>query len=307
MATRRKSSAPDSLELLLDTICNTFGGVLFMAILIAVLIRTSGKLVHTSQKEIQPKSTAEELYRADAELTRALTERESLVVALGIQRDLAQRLAPPEVRRELKNRSDRDAQKGEQLRKSEQAVEALAKTEAKIEEIKQELATLATRTQEAALELASAKEELEKEIQSRTQTSKLPRLRASTKQEAPLILRFGRLYVWHRYDAQDERVGINLEDMAVVGEGVAEIEVAPKPLAGTRVTGEQADQAAISQRLAQFAPGGFYFAIVVYPDSFDEFRHLKKALIESGFEYRLMPSVPGEQIHDRGGRGGMVQ
>ena len=41
---RRKRTADSSLELLLDTICNTFGGVLFRAILICVLLRMASPL-----------------------------------------------------------------------------------------------------------------------------------------------------------------------------------------------------------------------------------------------------------------------
>ena len=39
---RRKLVIPDSLELLLDTICNTFGAVIFISILLSLLVRDSG-------------------------------------------------------------------------------------------------------------------------------------------------------------------------------------------------------------------------------------------------------------------------
>ena len=40
---RRRSRKQDSLELLLDTICNTFGGVLFIAILVVMLLQQTGR------------------------------------------------------------------------------------------------------------------------------------------------------------------------------------------------------------------------------------------------------------------------
>ena len=52
---------------------------------------------------------------------------------------------------------------------------------------------------------------------------------------------------------------------------------------------------------------GAYFAIVVYSDSFDDLQLLKKICVEAGYEYRLMPVIPGETINDHGGRGGLVQ
>ena len=45
---RRRRTRTSSLELLLDTICNTFGGVLFLAILVTVLLRTTSKLESAS-------------------------------------------------------------------------------------------------------------------------------------------------------------------------------------------------------------------------------------------------------------------
>lgn len=43
MRRRRRTTSADSLELLLDTICNTFGGVLFIAILVVILLRMTGE------------------------------------------------------------------------------------------------------------------------------------------------------------------------------------------------------------------------------------------------------------------------
>ena len=40
---RRSAAKQDSLELLLDTICNTFGGVLFIAILVVQKVNTVGR------------------------------------------------------------------------------------------------------------------------------------------------------------------------------------------------------------------------------------------------------------------------
>ncbi len=36
---RRKRETPSSLELFLDTICNTFGGIVFLAILLSIIVQ----------------------------------------------------------------------------------------------------------------------------------------------------------------------------------------------------------------------------------------------------------------------------
>ena len=44
MSHRRNAVAADSMELLLDTVCNTFGAVIFISMLVAILVsrRSSG-------------------------------------------------------------------------------------------------------------------------------------------------------------------------------------------------------------------------------------------------------------------------
>ena len=41
---KRRRDQTDSLELFLDTICNTFGGIIFLAILVAILSQTRGMM-----------------------------------------------------------------------------------------------------------------------------------------------------------------------------------------------------------------------------------------------------------------------
>ena len=52
MRSRRDSIASDNLGLLLDAICNTFGAVLLIAILVAVLLSTSAKELIPSEEQL---------------------------------------------------------------------------------------------------------------------------------------------------------------------------------------------------------------------------------------------------------------
>ena len=62
-----RNSLPDSLELLLDTMCNTFGGVMFITLSLALLLFLSNKLVNENAvKEIDP----DELQRVRQETAR---------------------------------------------------------------------------------------------------------------------------------------------------------------------------------------------------------------------------------------------
>src|SRR5687767_9075560 len=47
---RRRQQQPDSLELLLDTMCNTFGGIILIALLIALLSRDASSETAAAQR-----------------------------------------------------------------------------------------------------------------------------------------------------------------------------------------------------------------------------------------------------------------
>jgi virulence-associated protein VagC len=62
MRRRTASSIEDSTELLLDTICNTFGGILFISLLVVLLLNTSGP---SSSREAQYTQASLDLLELD--------------------------------------------------------------------------------------------------------------------------------------------------------------------------------------------------------------------------------------------------
>lgn len=68
----RIHSDDSSLELLLDTMCNTFGGVMFIAILLSVMVSIRGQESNDSVPE--PESKIEEVKQQVAELQKQLSD-----------------------------------------------------------------------------------------------------------------------------------------------------------------------------------------------------------------------------------------
>jgi len=298
---RRRAASPDSLELLLDTICNTFGSVLFLAILIAVLIQTSES--RSMPAVSQPVSRAAELRIADEQITEAVSRRRTLLHLVESQRKFIDEFADRDVQAALQELQELEADKTQSLEAGEKAAHELAQFEAMIERLTEELTRLDADLAAAEVRERSLAEEITQEVALRVQSIRLPKLRPTGKSEIGMICRYGRLYVWHAYDALGRRVGLNLEDMVALGEQDGILEAAPKPFAGAKID----DRSAVERQLRQFSPRSDYVAVIVYPDSFGRFAELKSIFIQEGFEYRLMPTVPGNEIVDRGGADGMVQ
>ncbi|MFM8777733.1 MAG: hypothetical protein ACKOEF_00425, partial [Acidimicrobiaceae bacterium] len=60
MSARRRRTDDSSLELLLDTITNTFGGILFIAILLSLLLKTGSRNAREAASHVEPLSAVEQ-------------------------------------------------------------------------------------------------------------------------------------------------------------------------------------------------------------------------------------------------------
>lgn len=113
---RRSAAKQDSLELLLDTICNTFGGVLFIAILMVLLLQQTGQGVTPPPITVPPEKLHELSQRTTeltAELTRLKANRES-------QKAIVDSFAPEEVRDLIQRRRELTAQEAELQTKADE-------------------------------------------------------------------------------------------------------------------------------------------------------------------------------------------
>ena len=114
---RRRSAPASSLDLLLDTICITFGGVLFIALLVVLLLQMSGNSGANSavdaekqQRFLESQSRLEELRARLKTLRTAAAQQESLASDLAAQ-------APPELVDQFRDwRTRRDSLNDQRLK-----------------------------------------------------------------------------------------------------------------------------------------------------------------------------------------------
>jgi hypothetical protein len=304
---RRHSARQDSLELLLDTICNTFGGVLFIAILVVLLLQQAGSgpahetavTVPLSPVELQDLTLRME--SAADELARLRQNRDS-------QNTVIQNFAPEAIRQLLAAR-DAAALRQESLQTVVDQL-LLSNTElvTQIETLAAENEATREELDAARARFLAAESKLEEARQARVQVARLPVLRSAFgKQEIGIILRYGRLYVWHKYGPDQVRLGLNTDEFIVVSEDGDGLVTRPKPTAGVVLDETPASQAAVKRVLQRFNPRTSYLVVIARPDSYGEFQFVRDRAIEMGMEYRLMPTGKNDAISDRGGRGGKVQ
>lgn len=302
---RPRKEQDSSLELLLDAICNTFGGVLFLAILVAVLL--SMRPNKSQQQEETPGVPEETWLDLQVRLQQAQNDYEALQKAAAEQDRLAQQFAEPDIVRQLEQlhqlRQQYDRLQGERAKQ----LEAIAASEARRAKVLNDLAALDATLAQREEELKQIKAELDKEVEQRTQTAELPYLRRATTSSLAVVVRYNRLYLLHQYTSIGLRAGLNTEEFVILDDGLVAVKVTPKPYAGRPLTSYEACQQALAEIKERFPPGRYHLDLAIWTDSFDCFQQLKRAAVDTGYRYRLVLAEEGDGIVDRGGSDGRVQ
>lgn len=320
MSRRRQDGGEGSLELLLDTICNTFGGVLFLAMLVSLLLSQSRRRSDAEDAAADPQAalTPAELARLDMKAQDLAAELTRLESGLRQAREAAADFAVPGMEAELAllERAEESRDRLEAARRrgladlaAVQAAAARAKAAAAGKE--RDARQAAERAAAARSRLEAAVEERERLVQEAIRlrdvraaratvqtTGRAPRERATSKQEFGVMLRYGRLYLMKVL--RDGEMVVNEDDFFVTA-GTDRNVARPKPHAGLDLGSQAAMAGPLDERLRPFPAGGWYPCLVVHPDSFDAFVDLKAELVARGYEYRLIPTAAS--VVDRGGRG----
>ncbi|WDI43738.1 hypothetical protein [Bremerella sp. P1] len=305
MRRRRRSNSADSLELLLDTICNTFGGVLFIAILVVILLRMTGE----SNEEKPIESVAPEHFQElQNRLTSVTRELSLLRENRTSQQRLAEKFAEQEVRDQIITRNTLQEEFAELEREYNQQLARNSSQSHEIEKTRSENLQTDKDLQQAQDEFEDLQRKIVEERKSRVQEMRSPVVRSSGfKSEVGVILRYGRMYVWHRYGRGGSRLGLNTDEFVVVGSQGTSVITQPIPTAGIPLRDDDLSRGRLRERLSQFSPRSNVIAVIVRPDSYRQFNVLRDVLLDEGFEYRLMPMDQNGEVADRGGFGGKVQ
>jgi hypothetical protein len=321
----RKSDLNDSsLELLLDTICNTFGGVLFLAMLVSLLLTQTRRRseLEAETADPVPAVSAADLVRLDAradDVERELTQLQAVVADV---REMSDQMSDPGYREKLdameeavRTASELAARRVRLLRDIADAQAAEARAAGKTAAKDRERAAAERRLAAAQQRLDAAIRERNQLVQSALQlreqsaktasvstTGKAPRERDTKKIEFGVMLKYGRMYLMHKYGNGSRAV--NTQDF-VVKSGLLNNTAEPKPAGGLILKGRAIEPTELRRYLASHPSRDWYPCLVVHPDSFEEFLSLKAGLVALGYEYRLMPTNKG--VFDGGGEGGRVQ
>jgi len=299
MRKRRRTQQGDSFDLFLDTITNTFGGVLLIALLIVLMIREN---TDGAPKDHQPGPSVD-LQVVQSAIKALEAERDSLAASLRDQKVLSDDLIDGELKElskdlsaKISERGKLSAQTAELSRLVKQASVNNTGLAAKGE---QEKIDLVQRT----AEFKKLSELLNAEQTARTHTMALPKEKRTSKSEVPVFLEGDQLFVVKR-DRNGISKQINTQHFQKTTAGLAGLRIDSENYRVRPGAGLNLESKALRAELKRYSASRDYFAIVVRSDSFDVFSKLRSLFVESGFEYRIIAT---DGMISEGGSDGRTQ
>jgi len=282
MARRRRTETNSSLELLLDTMTNAFGGVLFLAILISIQLKDRAE-VSAEQPDLQSEITRLESEKAvlEMQIESQVSKKELADKFLEHYGDASDLLALEHLqtlKESLRELMLEDAGAAKEIAKIQEAEDKSAR----------EIEALAKKSDAMRDELLRMRAELETEKDRRTISGKLPRRKRSSKSEVALAMKFGRLY----QVVQNGKY--NTTDF-VVNESLAGASLLPKQDRGDAIADAKSVRRLVLDNV-NANPSTHYVAIAVWQDSFEHFQKIKKHVVAAGFEYRLIMMKANEPL-----------
>lgn len=290
----RAVGASDSLELLLDTICNVFGGIILMAVL--VVLMTQGWVGSVEGH------ASEDIEAARQEVARLRALRETLRAESTRLQDAAAATASPDTEGLLVRQRDFE----DAVAAAEQRLPAL---EAAMAGARRELST-------SEAESAIEQKRLEDgEAQTTSLRRRLIRLESQPREKVRLPHRKGTAYGTARYyvvqGGKVYRCGVggtsrwtggSYREEDCIFEPVGSIiakaaRITPVKGAGIQVPPAGASAAAVVKTLQMCRPDTHYVVFWVHTDSssFESFQRMKSIVVDEGYRYTVSP-YQGEYV-----------
>jgi len=278
--------------MLLDTMCNLFGGIILIALLISLIARDSETAKEVSEADIKAKEMQEKkLQQAKEELEQAQIFNQKLAAQLGdpgrseqiklLERreDVAE--AFEELQKELQAAQEELVQTAESVEQMEQMkTERAAENQLMAKQEEEEK----KRNAELAAELDDLQKRLTQEMNQRVRKLRLPREHETTKEPVEILVRYGRVYPVQLY-ARGASSGFNSGMIQLQTAGTELRELSPIP-------GKGVDPANNLRGLINYyrqLPRNAYLVFRVYGDSFGQFNLAKEAASRLGVELSWSP------------------
>lgn len=289
---RESATSSDSFDLFLDTICNTFGGVVFLAILLAIMIQ-SRSVVETFDTDHNSPPSPDELRQSITQLDSLTARQQTLQTAL-------EALPPPStvssdaeivalisdnesMQTEISQSIQTQARLSRELTKQ---LESNAIGQSKLDEVPKEL-------DETRRRLTARQEALSALAKQKQTTLRLPRVSQSSAGSMILMMKNRELYLAIRPAMFGH--GTNSDQVRETSVGLNGFRIDPIAGAGWSLTDPEGRKEFIDL-LNEAKRKGLVFKIAVWPECYQDFEQLRETMVVENVYYSLWPQASDEAL-----------
>jgi hypothetical protein len=278
------------LDLLLDTITNTFGGILFLAILVVILL---GNTSNRPQSNTQPLPDLQKLLSQFDEVSKART---ALRAEVDSKKHTAN-LNDPELTKLLREIASDSDLRTKLEKERDELLKSVSDLQAKSAEIASELNKLDAGLEATTTKLSQVKKEIEVEKSARQIDRPFPREHSAVgRRFYSIVLRYDRLYEKRKRDSLGFPGEPNLEDFFVRGMDGEHLVISPKPYRGTPLIEGGKLSPRIESLFEDISADTRYIEIAIWDDSFTGFQALRDFLVKNQYDYRLVVAKEGGDV-----------
>jgi hypothetical protein len=271
-----------SLELLLDTICNTFGGILLISLLVALLLNVTSRELR--EKTASPQSHAA-LLQSEIERERAARQLSDLRDAVKRREGVVGKLLPAELIAEAREYRDARLRHAELVERKIDNVGGSSRAQARLNEVAIDDADLRAKLEQARRDAAEASKKLAEQVSARSRDASIPRVRlAKTSARAYFVVQQRLFGPWPK-----RQYGAGNDDEFQEASRGSERVLLPKPGAGVAIASDGKNLDEIKARFSNIDSHDEHVQILVWPDSYGEFDPVRRAVTELGVMLELVP------------------
>lgn len=298
---RRNREHSDSLGLLLDTICNTFGGILFLALLVCILSRN---VVQGTQLRRDVESTRLQYAEVASQVRKLSAEDEHMSELVSHQRQLLESMNASDT--DVKHISELLAEIHELENQIARIDSAIVEEQKKQSVLKNEYHQISEQLMVLRAELTRKKAEIAQRQRRQEIKVRLPISRLTSKMEVPVLLIGGKVYEPFEYfEDGSSRLVRSGYLRALWDQELTVDEIKKQPGLVVRTQDQVVNWR--KQLTKSLSPDTHYIALAVWPDSYNEFIRIRNDLVKQGYEYRLMIMGEGDPLLFSSRASGMVQ
>lgn len=280
---RRKKAKESSLELFLDTVCNAFGGIVFITILLSVVLQQRSRTTQVESTDVPVSAReARRLQESAGELNLRYEKLSKVVEQLAPMQPTFEDDQLSELAEKAKARqAELTAATVAQQAAGKELTDQLAKNA----ELATQLEASKQADAEATEQIAKQAEELKNAVDRKAEQLHLPKLATTAKRQLIVLVYKGKTYPLRTF----ARV-LNKQHIQVLSETVTGFTVLPREDSGWDLDNAQ-QRADFESYMRSFSSRDYFVNAYVWANAFEEFADLKKWLVARNYDYELDPNA----------------